>query len=133
MIHVTTGLLQCPSAPHVIFATPVRSNPILHDWVAVVPYVVFPASVSSMVPLPGLVGEPQSWEIKKKQQIHEEQERIAKLGIDTIKDVTWSRTPNRKVTKAYKHNWHESQESKYITAYDYKTTRNKVAENMNHE
>ena len=29
------------------------------------PYVIVPASVSSMVPLPGLVGEPQSWEIKK--------------------------------------------------------------------
>ena len=31
MVQVTVGSLQYPSAPHVIFATPVRSNPILHD------------------------------------------------------------------------------------------------------
>ena len=68
MIHVTAGLLQFPSAPHVIFATPVRSNPILHVWVAVAPYVVVPASISSTVPLPGLVGKPQSWRWKNKKR-----------------------------------------------------------------
>ena len=60
MVHITAESLQLPSAPHVILVSPVRSNPILHDWVAVAPYVVIPASVSSTVPLPGQVGEPQS-------------------------------------------------------------------------
>ena len=60
MVHITSESLQLPSAPHVILASPVRSNPILHNWVAVAPYVVVPASVSSTVPFPGLVGEPQS-------------------------------------------------------------------------
>ena len=60
MVHVTAESLQLPSAPQVILVTPVRSNPILHDWVAVAPYVVVPASVSSTVPLLGLVGELQS-------------------------------------------------------------------------
>ena len=64
MIQVTAALLQLSSAPHVILATPVRSNPILHDWVADAPYVVVPASVSSTVPFPGLVGKPQSEEMK---------------------------------------------------------------------
>ena len=66
MVHVTAESLQLPSAPHVIWVTPVRSNPVLHDWVAVPPYVVVWASVSSTVPFFGLVGKWQSEELKKK-------------------------------------------------------------------
>ena len=62
MVQVIAGSLQFPSAPHVIITTPLRSNPVLHDWVAVAPYVVVPASVSLTVPLPGVVSEPQSGE-----------------------------------------------------------------------
>ena len=90
-MHVTAWLLQFPSAPHVIFATPVRSNPISHDWVAVVPYVVVPASISSMVPLSGLVGKPQSWEIKNTNTwITREESRIRNRynqGLHMIKNT----------------------------------------------
>ena len=69
MVQVTEGLLHFPSAPHVIFVSPMRSNPVLHDWVAVLPYVVVPASASSTVPFLGLAGEWQSANMKKSKNL----------------------------------------------------------------
>ena len=51
------------------------------------PYVVVPASASSMVPLPGLVGEPQSGEIKK--QIKEDRVKEAKIKSRYNQGLYW--------------------------------------------
>ena len=71
MVQVIAGSLQFPSALHVILVTPLRSNPVLHDWVAVALYVVVPATVSWTDPFPGVVSEPQSWGINNNLRIIE--------------------------------------------------------------
>ena len=50
---------------------------------------------------------------------------MAKIRIDTIKNHTWPRTPQGKVTKHNKHNTQESQEASPFPAGDHKAAMNR--------